>query len=132
MSEHGWLGNDATGGPTRHRCDGTSRDELFEALAHGRRRRTLAYLRGVDGSVSVSDLASHVAAERCEDGRVTPSERKQVATSLYHVHLPKLIESGLVDWGESGERRAVTITSAGQSLPSELSWMPTVPDTDGE
>ncbi|WP_136717090.1 DUF7344 domain-containing protein [Halorientalis salina] len=128
MTENGGLRScgESTGGTAQLRLEGPSRDDLFESLADARRRRSLAYLRAEEGVVSVEELAKHVAAaERTGGERVSPSDRKQVATSLYHVHLPKLIDSGLVSWQDPNEREMVRATDLGQSLSTELSWMPT-------
>lgn len=116
---------ESRGGTTQLRRDGTCQDEVFEALAHARRRQSLAYLRADEGVVSVDELAKHVAsAERAGGERVSPADRKQVATTPYHVHLPKLVDAGLVVWQDTDAREQVNTTSAGQSLPTELSWVP--------
>lgn len=107
------------------RRDGASRDELFDVLSTARRRRALAYLRDNDRAVTVDELAQHVAAAEHAGGEtVSPAERKQVLTSLYHVHLPKLVDSRLVAWDDPDERSAVQVTSEGKTLPAELSWLP--------
>lgn len=121
----GYSETKTTGQTADLRRDGTSRDELFEVLAHARRRRTLAYLRDIDRTVTVDELAQHVAAAEHGGGEtVSSSDRKQVLTSLYHVHLPKLVEAKLVAWDDPDERTAVTVTSEGQTLPAEISWLP--------
>lgn len=135
MTEDGGIRSrgESTGGMARLRHDGTSRDELFETLAHARRRRSLAYLRATESVVAVEELAKHVAAaERTGGETVTPTDRKQVLTSLYHVHLPKLIDAGLVTWQDADDRELVAATSTGQSLPTELSWLPTSSATPDE
>ncbi|MFD1586725.1 hypothetical protein ACFR9U_06995 [Halorientalis brevis] len=135
MSENGGIRScsDAVGGTARLQRDGASRDDLFEALAHARRRRSLAYLRATEEDVAVDELAKHVAtAERSGGETVTAADRQRVATSLYHAHLPKLVDAGLVAWQDPDERDRVTTTRAGQSLPTELSWMPSSSDTGGE
>jgi len=127
MTENGGVRgrSEPAGGTNGVRRDGTSRDELFEVLAHGRRRLSLAYLRTEAGVVPVEELAKHVAAaERPGGETVSASDRKQVVTSLYHVHLPKLVDAGLAVWRDPDERRQVRATTTGQSLPTELSWMP--------
>ena len=127
MTENGGIRScrDAVGGTARLQRDETSRDDLFEALADARRRRSLAYLRATEDAVAVEELAKHVAtAERNGGETVSASDRRQVATSLYHAHLPKLIDAGLVAWADPAERNRVTTTGTGQSLPTELSWMP--------
>lgn len=100
---------------------GTS-DEVFGALADERRRLTLAHLRAVDGAASIPELAGRLADA---DGVVT-SDEADVVTALHHVHVPKLVDAGLVEWDDGG----VTTTDRGESLPAELPWVP--PECDGE
>lgn len=62
-------------------------DELFDALADGRRRRFLWALAKRDlqgGESSVADASELTAVST--DAR------------FYHVHLPKLADAGLVEW----------------------------------
>jgi hypothetical protein len=107
------------------RRDDASRDELFDLFAHARRRRALAYLRERERPVTVEELAQHVAAAEHAGGEtVSAADRKRVVTSLYHVHLPKLVRAGLVSWTDPDERTAVRVTGEGGTLPAELSWLP--------
>ncbi|MFB6165794.1 MAG: hypothetical protein ABEJ31_11600 [Haloarculaceae archaeon] len=114
---------------SRIRSDGASPAELFRVLAHEWRRRTLASLRDSEGTMQVTELAA--AVTDAADG-ATPARREEVATSLYHVHLPKLIDAGLVEWADPGSRDAVVATAEGRSLPTELSWLPAEQRPDGE
>lgn len=74
-------------------------DEAFEALAHRRRRVAIDFLRRRDGPATLSELAAEVAArEREGDGECTDGvapERVQI--SLHHVHVPKLVEAGILE-----------------------------------
>jgi hypothetical protein len=67
-------------------------DSVFELLKNQRRRRTLRFLREAEGSVTLSDLAEHVAAL---ENDTTPRElssdqRKRAYVGLYQCHLPKM------------------------------------------
>jgi DNA-binding transcriptional ArsR family regulator len=109
------------------RADGI-RNEVFRALAHTRRRRVLAYLRDERRAVPVEHVATYVAtAETTGDADAAYTE---VETSLYHVHLPKLIDAGLLTWVEPDRRTAVELTTLGAELPPELEWVPA--DLPGE
>jgi hypothetical protein len=93
-----------------------SRDEMFEMLSNRRRRYTLHYLYDTDEPATLSDLAEQVAAwendTRIQD--ISASERKTVYTSLQQFHLPKMDETGAVEFDQrDGE---VTITDAAQEL----------------
>jgi len=117
--------NEGYRGAAPLRRDGAAIDELFEVLADGRRRRILTYLRDAERSVRVEELAKHVAISEATTGDViTENERERIRTSLCHVHLPKLVDAGLVAWQDPAERTAVHATSEGQSLPPHLSWLP--------
>ena len=93
-----------------------SRDEMFEMLSNRRRRYILHYLHDTEGSATLSDLAEQVAAwendTRIRD--ISASERKTVYTSLQQFHLPKMDETGAVEFDQrAGE---VVITDAAREL----------------
>jgi len=93
-----------------------SRDETFEMLSNRRRRYILHYLHDTEGSATLSDLAEQVAAwendTRIRD--ISASERKTVYTSLQQFHLPKMDETGAVEFDQrAGE---VVITDAAREL----------------
>ncbi len=71
-------------------------DDVIECLASERRRIALDVLRGRDGAMGRRDLAQVVAAREADTDE--PADATDaVLTSLYHVHLPKLADVGLVD-----------------------------------
>lgn len=127
MSDEGGLTGRAepvqTGGTVRR--DGYSRDELFRILAHERRRQVLATLWATESGVPVDELATRLAsAESRADESTSEAARKEVETSLVHVHLPKLVDAGLVEWCDRERKQAVEPTAEGDALPTELSWLP--------
>ncbi|WP_276281432.1 DUF7344 domain-containing protein [Halorussus caseinilyticus] len=77
---------------------GRSLDAVLDALASRRRREALSVLRTREGSVSESDLVSHVVARRADKPLldVTREEHRQTWTRFHHVHLPKLADAGLI------------------------------------
>ncbi|WP_277539964.1 DUF7344 domain-containing protein [Haloarcula laminariae] len=93
-----------------------SRDDAFEMLSNRRRRFILHYLQDEDAAATLSDLAEQVAAWENETdiASISASERKTVYTSLQQFHLPKMDETGIVEFDQrAGE---VHITDAAQDL----------------
>lgn len=87
-------------------------DHVFEALAHPR-RRYLLYALQEDAERSLQDLAAMVAAweQDVPLEAVTDDEAESVYVTLYHNHVPKLVEDGIVDFVEATE----TIRPAGNA-----------------
>jgi hypothetical protein len=78
----------------------------FEILAESYRRHLITYLLTNETPVAIHDLATYVAARERRTSRaaVTPGERDEVAARLIHVHLPKLVDFGIIEWiPERGE-----------------------------
>ncbi|WP_137285066.1 DUF7344 domain-containing protein [Halorussus salinisoli] len=95
--------NDSTGEETRNTPPGDdhgsrvrSLDAIFEILVPERRRHALYVLYRRGEPITLLDLADEVAA--LEDADV-----ERVATSLHHVHLPKLAETGVADFDAEAE-----------------------------
>lgn len=82
-------------------------DDAFDALAHSRRR---CVLRALDETTarSVAELATDVAAaerDRRPDD-VSSDDVEAVRIALHHVHLPALVEAGLVERTDGAVRAA--------------------------
>jgi len=92
-----------------------SRDDAFEMLSNRRRRYVLHYLQET-GDTELSDLAEQVAAWENDSSvpELSASERKTVYTSLQQFHLPKMDDTGVVEF----DRRdgAVELTEAASGL----------------
>ena len=79
--------------------DDLSHEDLFDALAHERRRHLLDVLDEAGAALSLSDLARSVARqERASPRPVDDGTVKRVRLSLYHWHVPKLEDAGLVEF----------------------------------
>lgn len=75
-------------------------DEAFRLLADRRRRLLLEVVTAYEEELALADAAEQVA-ER-EAGRpvveLSPERVKDVYISLYHDHLPRLLEAGLLEY----------------------------------
>lgn len=87
-------------------------DDLLKTLADDRRRRTLRILWDADGAVSLADLADEITRRERASVSETPSDSKGVQTALYHVHLPKLADAGLVTVADDDEWTRLIFTAA--------------------
>lgn len=89
-------------------------DDVVDCLADERRRAALLVLEERADAMERTDLARAVAA-RERGGDPSSGAVEEVSATLYHVHLPKLADAGLVD--TDGE----TVTYRGHpELPADL------------
>lgn len=74
-------------------------DRLFDALGQRRRRYALYYLQEY-GTADLDALATQVAAWETDKSseEISNEEFKRVLISLYHSHIPKLTEAGIVEY----------------------------------
>lgn len=94
-----------------------SKDLIFELLKNARRRRVLRYLESHERT-ELSTLAEHIAAKEndVDKGMLTSTQRKRVYIALYQCHLPKLDDTGVIEYEQA--RGTVSITpTAGQLFP---------------
>jgi hypothetical protein len=98
--------------------DRPSREALLEAVNNRRRRYALHYLQTYGGRepVDLADVSRQVAAWERGVGVdvISYEERKNVHTSLYQFHAPKLDEIGLVEYQK--RRSTVRLTEHGRNL----------------
>ncbi|ACV48141.1 MULTISPECIES: DUF7344 domain-containing protein [Halomicrobium] len=79
-------------------------DRVFELLKNQRRREVLRYLEAADDeTVSLSDLAEHIAAIENDTTvqAISSSERKRVYVGLYQCHLPKMDDMNVVAFDQN-------------------------------
>lgn len=79
-------------------------EERCELLADERRRLTMSVLSGRSGALQLDELATAVAEREVTANRVTEDVVERVTVALHHVHLPKLSESGVVDYEPECQR----------------------------
>lgn len=90
---------------------GLEPSEVFRALQHSRRRYVLHSLAD-GGEQTLTELATGVVAweQDKRPERVTDAERKQCRTALYHSHVPKLADLGVLEF-ERGDEIVVRATN---------------------
>ena len=77
-----------------------STDLLFELLADRRRHILHCLTDQPDGVAGFTDLVDAVVGHEPE---TDAGDRETVRTNLYHVHLPKLAEAGVIDYDTRSE-----------------------------
>ena len=94
-----------------------SLDALFDLLSAFRRRTAYRTLLA-HGDLSLPDLADEVVIAECDRTlpEIDPDDVLQVYLSLYHTHVPKLAEAGLVEYDQDGD--FVALTDDGRALES--------------
>lgn len=87
-------------------------DDVFDAMAHLRRRQLLVDLFHTDpqsiptlSSVSREILQAHEALlEEYLSGSQEMEDADKAAIRTHHVHLPKLVQYGYIDWDHDAAR----------------------------
>ncbi|WP_440991894.1 DUF7344 domain-containing protein [Haloarchaeobius baliensis] len=79
-------------------------DIVFEIIRNERRRLVLRYLDETDEeTVALGDLAEHIAAIENDttEQALSAQQRKRVYVGLYQCHLPKMADSGIVEFDKN-------------------------------
>lgn len=97
-------------------ADPLSLDLVFEVLKNERRRRVLKYLADRQETVSLSDLAEHIAAIENDkpEKALSSQERKRVYVGLYQCHLPKMDDTNVIDF--DGNRGTIALGDNAEQL----------------
>lgn len=79
-----------------------SLDDALRCLSNERRRHTIDILADHADSLSLSEVAEHVAARQYDVERqeVTGKQRKSVYTGLYQAHIGKLTEVNAIEFDD--------------------------------
>jgi hypothetical protein len=105
-------------------------DHVYDALGHPR-RRYLCYSLLEDTEWSLMELAKKVAAweQGIPEEKVTELQHERVYISLYHSHVPKLVDLGVISFdpkrelirhAENAEQVLAALEGVGASLESQL------------
>lgn len=90
-------------------------DDVFAILANDRRRMLIRTLE----MRSESELTlTELAAELCQLTEPTETERRKIAVTLHHVHLPMLAALDVLEY--DAERRVITPNETLSTLESYL------------
>lgn len=90
-------------------CDGKNGHQLLAALVHPVRMRLFSILQECDRPLSVDQLASKLVA--CDVD--VPADSERVTISLYHAHLPKLEDAGVLEL----DRESGLVTGPDRTTP---------------
>lgn len=90
-------------------------DELFELLKSPRRRELCHYLEHTVGDVTLGEAAEHLALIEGDPSR---ERYERVLVSLHHVHLPKLVNAGVVRYDQATE--TITRLNAAEQMSPYL------------
>lgn len=83
-----------------------SLDIIFEMLRNRRRQLVLEYLREHDETVTIGELAEHIAAIENDTTvrQLNAQQRKRVYIGLYQCHLPKMDDVDVIEFNQSRGR----------------------------
>lgn len=108
------------GGSSPSNADGTGAtpagERLGRVLRNRRRRYVLHCLTTSETPMALADLADDLVRWETDSSPPTAQDvRERVYVSLYHCHLPKLAEAGLVDF--DSDRKLVDVRGDADDLP---------------
>lgn len=77
-------------------------DEALQVLAERRRRLTLRVVREHDEALTLPDVADEVAVREngCPLTELSGETVAEIYISIYHDHLPRLVELGLLEYDQ--------------------------------
>jgi len=101
-------------------ADDTELGELFFALSHVERRRALQCLWNHGTELTLADVAEEVTAREAKTSiqNTDPETVTRTYLSLYHSHIPRLEEAGLVAYDQ--ENDLVVATSDRDDVRSSI------------
>ena len=84
----------------------------YALLAEPRRRHTLRALSDTDSPLALADVAAEISAHEQPTATETPDwdNIKRIYVALYHCHIPKLEDAGLVEFNMA--RRTVALAGS--------------------
>ncbi|MGB9950823.1 DUF7344 domain-containing protein (plasmid) [Haloarcula marismortui] len=106
-------------------------EPVYQALGHSR-RRYLCYTLLEDTEWSLTDLAEKIAAWENDipEDEVTEDQREDAYVSLYHAHVPKLVDAGVISYDE--ETKTITAAEHAEQVLTALEGMGASLDSNQE
>ena len=95
-------------------------DDLLDVLSDARRRFVVACLTEYETPLTLPDVADELAVWE-HDARITDVPAEDVAAihaDLYHVHVPKMADAGVVEYSQ--ERELVALAEPVDELSAHL------------
>ncbi|WP_433628676.1 DUF7344 domain-containing protein [Halomicrococcus sp. NG-SE-24] len=101
-----------------------SRDVIFQVLGNQRRRYALHYLKHYENPAEIGPRATRIASWENDvpAADVTSQQRKRVYNTLQQAHLPKLNETGFVEYDAA--HGLVELTDRAEDLDIYLELVP--------
>lgn len=88
-------------------------DALFDVLSDSRRRFILTYLQEHDTPMALMDVVDELATweHEADITDIPAKEVSSISISLYHRHLPKMADAGIVEYTREGGAEVPTENS---------------------
>lgn len=110
------------------RKGGIDESKIYDLLRNERRRQVLKHLRQSLGSMSLRDLARHIACDETGESPPPKNIKRSVYNSLHQTHLPKLDRQGIVQYDKN--RKVVSLSDGARNInryldmtaPFGLTW----------
>lgn len=95
-------------------------ESMYSVLSRSHRRAIVESLTGQDTPLALADAAEEVVRRVHEkpSTEIPDAEIEEESILLYHLHIPKLAETGTVDWDK--DRNTVCLTEEGERLASVI------------
>lgn len=87
----------------------------LRALSDRRRRAVVASLGDASGLQTLDDVAAAVTTHEAD---TTEADTAEIATTLHHIHLPKLTEADLIEYDP--QQKTVYLTDTGADIARHL------------
>ena len=123
MTDNQTSGSELAGSTQSDRTAAESLDILFDTLANRRRRHVIHCLKEHGTPLALADVADEVATMESDSPitETSPEEVKRIYVSLYHTHVPKREDAGVVRYSQ--ERYLVALVDEHDRLDEYESFL---------